>query len=205
MAVPTSPFCVSADVAPYLAVRLKGAGDFVDGVTAPSKANVDIFIANIATQILARFRLAGYVIPITASGTWPSEQTDFLKVLNVMGACALMTSPFIENPGRRSGDGNSFEIIYQSGLSDIYDKENKIAGPFFGCSFRSATAANKAVVDPALPTTSHLLEMYDPARHAGFQYWTDKSREMQDYMEDTLKIKHNFDYDLNDLNKGPNV
>lgn len=205
MAIPTS-FATSANVAPYLSVLLDGRGDFADGITGIEKTPVDTFIADVSGQIVARFRLAGYTTPLTTNGAvWPDNQTDFLRILTVMGACFIINSPFVENPARRSGDGNSFKGIYESGLDEIYDKKSKVAGPFFGCLYRSMTPAERAVAVPAIPTTSWLQETYDPALHAGFQYWTDKSQLMQNYMQDTLGIIANYDYNLNSLEKGPYV
>jgi hypothetical protein len=211
MAVPSAPFALSSDVAPYLAQRLSGRGDFEDGVTGIPKTSVDVFIVDVSSQMLARFRLAGYITPLTTNGeTWPDNQTDFLRTLAVMGVCSILNSPFVENPARRSGDGNSFKTMYESGLDEIYDRRSAVsgrrsAGPFFGCLYRSMTPAERAVAVPAVPTTSWLLETYDPALHSGFQYWTDLSQRMQDYMEDTLQLIHNYDYDLNSLEKGPYV
>lgn len=206
MTIPSAPFCLSSDVAPYMSLRLNRRSDFEDDETGIRQTNVNIFISNVSTQIVAKFRMAGYVTPLTTNGViWPDDQTEFLKVLTVMGVCSLLTSPLVENPGRRTGDGNSFKTMYESGLTDIYDKVGKKAGPFWGCQYKMMSPAERAVETPAVPTTSFLLEVYNPALHAGFQYWTDKSQQMQDYMEDTLQIMHNYSYGLNDLEKGPYV
>lgn len=210
MAVPASPFCLSSHVAPYIGIRLNGRGDFEDGVTGITKTAVDGFILDVSAQILARFRFAGYTTPLTTNGeTWPTDQTDFLRVLATMGVNSILNSPFIENPGRRSADGNSFKTMYESGLDEIYErrsgKKSGAAGPFFGCLYRSMTPAERAVATPAIPTTSWLLETYDPALHTSFGYWTDKSQGMQDYMENVLKLIGNYDYNLNSLEKGPYV
>lgn len=206
MAVPSSPFAQSSNVAPYVGIRLNDRGDFEDGITVPGRTSVDQFIADVSGQILARFRLAGYTTPLVTDGaTWPDNQTDFLRMLTVMGVCFILNSPYVENPGRRTGDGNAFDKLYSNGLDEIYDKGARVAGPFFGCSYRNMTPAERSVATPAIPTTSWLLETYDPALHAGFQHWTDKSQAMQDYMQDILKLPHNYDYNLNSLELGPYV
>ena len=206
MAIPAAPFALSSNVAPYVGIRLNDRGDFEDGVTVPGKTAVEQFIDDVSGQIMGRFRLAGYTTPLVTDGVaWPTNQTDFLRMLTVMGACFILNSPFVENPGRRTGDGNAFDKMYQNGLDEIYEKAKRVAGPFFGCLYRSMTPAEKAVATPAIPTTSWLLETYDPALHASLQYWTDKSQAMQDYMQNELKIIHNSDYNLNSLEKGPYV
>ena len=206
MAVPTAPFCLSSNVAPYFFIRLKGRGDFEDGVTSISKTSVDAFISNVSAQILARFRRAGYVTPLVAlSGVdWPDDQTNFLTVLCVTGALSILSSPLITDPS--SGGDNPFKEPYDAGLDEIFDIKSKNggAGPFYGCQYRSMTKAERAVGVPAVPTTSYLQEMYDPAAHTSYTYWTNKSQEMQDYMESLLPL-HNYTYGLNDLNKGPYV
>lgn len=204
--VPSAPFCASAQVAPYMSIRLNNRGDFEDGVTDISKTVVDGFIANVSTEMLARFRRAGYVTPLVAlTGVdWPSDQTDFLTVLCVMGVCSIFTSPFVANPGRRSADRNPFEKRYNAGLDEIFEIEDKEAGPFYGCQYRSMAAAERAVGAPAVPTTSWLQEQYDPAANTSFTYWTNKAQEMQDYME-SLEPLYNYDFGLNDLEKGPYV
>lgn len=206
MTVPSAPFCLSSNVAPYMSLRMNNRGDFEDGVTNMSKTTVDGFIDDVSAQILGRFRLAGYTVPLTdlTGITWPSTQTDFLRALCVMGACSVLSSLFVANPGRRSADGNPFEKLYNSGLEDIFRTafSIRIAGPFYGAQYKSMSPAEKAVGVPAVPTTSHLLTMNDPAAHTGFRYWTDKSQEMQDYMEALLPL-HNYDYDLNEQEAGP--
>lgn len=207
MAVPTAPFCQSSDVAPYMFIRLKGRGDFEDGVTNISKTAVDGFIGNVSAQMLARFRRAGYVTPLIALSdvTWPTDQTDFLTALCIMGTLSILSSPLVTDPSAtRGGSGDSFKAVYESGLDEIFETEDGSVGPFYGCQYRSMSRAERVVGIPAVPMTSWLQEMNDPAAHASFGYWTDKSQEMQDRME-VLKILHNYDYDLNDMEKGPYV
>lgn len=206
MAVPASPFCLSSNVAPYLFVQLKGRGDFQDGSTNISKTSVDGFIDNVSAQMLARFRRAGYVTPLVdLSGvSWPADQTDFLTILCVMGACSIISSPFVTNPSAGGGKANLFKDSYKSGLDEIFEIEDKEAGPFYGCQYRSMTPAERAVGIPAVPTTSHLQEMNDPAAHTSFSYWTGKSQQMQDAMEALLPL-HNYDFNLNEMEKGPYV
>lgn len=206
MAVPASPFCASSDVAPYLPMRLNNRGDFNDTNTSIPLTTVNVYINNISTMILGRFRMAGYVTPLTAlSGvTWPADQTSFLLVLAVMGTAGVISGPLVSNPGRRSSDQNLFQTAFEDGLNEIYDRTSKIAGPFYGCQYRSMTPAERAVGVPAIPTTSHLLEYNDPSAYTGLEYWTAKAQEYQDYME-SLKPIYNYDYGLNSLEKGPYV
>lgn len=202
--VPTSPFCSLADIAHYNPIRFNQAGTIADGKTVPGATPANLFIECVSAEILSRFRLAGYTTPLTSdgSGAWTDEQTTYLRLLCILGVGGMIASPVHSNPGRRGSDSNPFEVRYRAGLDTIYSISEKEAGPFLGITYRLGTPAVKAVTAPAVPTTSWLLGMNDPARHASFAYWTKKSQEMQDYLE-SLPLYHNYDYDLNDQQAGP--
>lgn len=201
MTPPASPYATTLDVAALHLQKTKG-NDFVDGGTVPGNTLVGTYIGLISSQINMRFRQAGFIVPFVALAgeTWPSDQTDYLKLLCMLGTSGMIAGPTVANPGVRGTTNNVFTIEYRQHLDDIYNRQTHEAMPF-RADYYSQTPAERVVGEVSLPTTSHLDEVYDPARHYGLYRLTQKSFSIRTFFEDQ-GLYWDYAWALNNLNKG---
>ena len=201
MAPPVAPFCTSADVARLHTQLLHGGEEFTSK-TRPTKADVDAFIGLVSNQMLMRFRLAGYVVPFQELGTetWPTDQTEFLRLMCMLGTSGMIAGPSVANPGVRGRENNIFKQEYLENLDYIYNRQTRQAMPW-RATYYSLTPAEKAVGEAAIPLTDWLSEKFDPARHYGFYDLAQKVQSIKRIFKD-LDLDYDYAYSLNDLDKG---
>lgn len=205
MTAPAAPFCTTAEVARLHRQVLKSLSDFADppNATIPSKTEVTDYIILISNQILMRFRAAGYIIPfVELSGeTWPDDQTEYLRLLCVMGSSGIIAGPAVSNPGVRGGRiNNVFKQEYLEGLDEIFSRETRIAIPW-RAQYYSMTPAEKAVGTPHRPMTDFLEEQFDPGAHYSLRALTDKVRSIHLIFQG-LDLDWDYAYDMNNVNRG---
>jgi hypothetical protein len=202
MAVPLAPFCTTTEVAQFNAASLNQKTDYQDGVTVPGKTAVTQFILLISNQILMRFRSAGYKVPFVAmSGEeWPDDQTEFLKLITIMGVTGFIAGPAVGNPGVRASKQNEYTTAFNAQLDEIYTKRDNICMPW-RAQYYSRTPAEKAVGEATLPSTDFLNQMFDPTRYSGLYPMADKLHSIQTIMS-SLNLDWDYNNQLNSLNRG---
>jgi len=185
MPVPTSPYALSSDVATLFRSTLKHANDF-SNTTFPKKSDVDVAIIAVCSRIDMTFIQTGYIVPfveLTETGlAWPDFQTEYLKMLTIIGVKSYLTSHYLSTP--LNEDKRKAETLFG------YTFENELKtisnGGIFLSQYRDNTIAAFSMEDPVSPITSLMYTdstYTDPSMLEGFIASTNKLYALQRVVE----------------------
>jgi len=164
MAVPTSPYCASNDVAILLQQLLKYASDF-SASTQPTKVVVEKLITWKSAEIDMAFASIGFYVPYEeiSGESWPSLQTNMLELMCSFGAAGMVAGPVLKPApamGRDSGKSpNAYTAAYDAFIASI---PTNAAG--FRMKYRPGTKSEQITRTPRGPIPDHLLGYIDPTR-----------------------------------------
>jgi len=164
MAVPTVPYCTSAQVALFLH-NIAPTGDFGTS-THPTKASVESLITLYSSLVNVRFAANGYVMPwqeLTGE-TWPGHQTVLLQMMTAMGVAGALAGPILKPapalPGQRGVADNEFTAYFNKAMDQI-----AIDGHGFRAAYRIGSLAEKFIDIPHGPLTDFLLDIVDASAY----------------------------------------
>jgi len=199
MTAPTSPFSTTKQIA-YLLLMLFPNSRYADPQfnntdTSPSLAVVEQIRTFKSAELMMAFASVGYKIPfVELSGeTWPTHQTNFLALVEAMGAAGVVADarePAPAMSGEAGPDTNKYTTSFNSWLKTI-----EKSGAGLRADYYSGTKAEKWMLTPRAPTTEYTANY--PANYADpakFGLLLDNLRHLQDQYDDISDRHLDWDY-----------
>lgn len=190
MTAPSAPYCTSADVAAMNLFGLRNKTDF-DNLTVIKKAEVETLIGLTSAHISIIFQSAGYVVPFqeTSDISWPTHQTEYLKLLCALGAAAkvfidaLIPTAFLAQGGAKMG--NLFKVQYDEEIAKVYDHKTRETTLQFHAAYRNNTPAFRLMRTPYGPRTDYGTSEINLHNYASFEQVTYSIAAMQEAIQRT--------------------
>lgn len=205
MAPPTSPYCLSSDVAALNITAMSGRSDFDATESGVKLARVNTMIGLVSGQVDMQMVSAGYVVPLAVfpEETWPTHQTTYLQLVCSLGVAAKVFSDLIAPAPHltRSGGklGNLYDEQYNLELRKIYDYRENSTRLRMRANWRPGTPVESIMQPPQGPRTDFERGAFDPTNTLSFEDVTELADRIQQAFKD-LQVA--WDYGATELDAG---
>ncbi len=206
MAPPTSPYCVSADVAALNITAMGNRTDFDDdGDSNVSLARVNTMIGLVSGHLDMQMVSAGYIVPLEVypDEAWPTHQTTYLQLVSSLGVAAKVFSDLIApapHLTRSAGKlGNLYDEQYNLELRKIYNYLEDTTRLRMRANWRAGTPVESVIQVAYGPRTDFEREAFDPTNTLSFEDVTELASRIQQAFKD-LQVA--WDYGATELSAG---
>lgn len=175
MTIPTAPYCDISDVS-----DLFQAEDSFANHKYLTTTKVNELINKVGHLINMKFAGLGYIVPFQtlSDESWPTYQTEYLKLLNVLGTVHLIKEYLTRQTGNR---GDAQDIIYIS-----YENEmNNLHNLLFRAKYYDNTKIAETLTTPTGPLTNTLSGDFDITAFQSFDVVTKRMQEIQNHFKDS--------------------